>query len=977
MLHKKKFLLLLAIPILAISIDINYVSCNEPKQPSTNDSSTCTTSEEDTSNKNVNNKSKLNAHSVKPKFEFLEELNNEFFTWNKKRLHMIQFSANTPIQDRCFVSIIDMRTNDFEQVDSFQGVKEKEDKAFSLAFDNYVKHYLHGLNKMQRDHMLSEDMKECVDKVEQEYEQFSGEKVALANAASEVTTNANSTSESTSGKGEPCEGESNADTDADTDADANTQETQTQENCAIGEAEGEGEGQGAETYTKGGVSANENFSVLGALESEPKEKAPQESAVGETVTRTHEIGEHMETNVLQTQEEGNTAEESTETHTQEGTSMLEVKHEPDTGLSGLHSVNEVNEHVAGAPGLHSVNEVNVHVADPSGLPSVNEVNEHVVDPSGLPSVNEINEHVADPSGLPSVNEVNEPVADPSGLNSVNEVNEPVADPSGLPSVNEANEPVADPSGLPSVNEVNEPVTDPSGLNSVNEVNEPVAGPSWLHSVNEGNVPIAGPSGLYSQKEENEPVPYPSGLSVDLSGLKTQEHVHNKKPLMMSGISNKASHGRGDDCSNNAFLFAAVIDGHGGDILADLVKKWLSFYVKKQLLDKLLKGNKKNLTSSDIVKSLEEAHIQLDNDILKKAKEFFYKGNVKYTRNGACSLSVLMDKTNYYISNVGDSKGLLIRKKSHVRLNNMHNASEISERKRLVDEHKNEDDVVMCKRTKRRGSTKMVEIFNLPEKHRQFKVYDIGRCYVKGRLQCTRTFGDFYLKHKMFAFDYRRNKFLIKEPHSFPYISSNPEIIKIKRSKEDEYIVLVSDGISDHLSDKEIFKIIKQYGSSIKKASKHPDRSKEEVFRRHDSGAHQAVVDRCRCRHKCRRKCRHRCRQRQWRIAIVKIVESRKQPSQGNQRIPSRPYLPEGVIYAHRCLQCCMNSPSNVRRLHQFLNHWPSYFVKKKSVHIFVYVHVMCEHANKLLPPSPPFPCVPFFWITASLLLLPFDDLLTN
>ncbi|SCP04678.1 protein phosphatase PPM8, putative [Plasmodium ovale] len=835
MLHKKKFLLLLAIPLLAISIDINYVSCNEPKQPSTNDSSTCTTSQEETSNKDENNKGKLNAHCVKPKFEFLEELNNEFFTWNRKRLHMIQFSANTPIQDRCFVSVIDMRNNDFEHVESFQGVKEKEDKAFSLAFDNYVKHYLHDLNQMQKDYMFSEDMKECVNKGDQKDGQISGEKGATADADSEVTTHANSTSKGTSGKGEPCEGESNA------DAGTNTQEMQTQENCAAGKAEGEGEGHAAETYTKG-VTASENSPVLGALESELKKKTQQESTVGTTVTRTHEIGEHMETSVLHTQEEGSTAE-STEMLTQESTSMLEVTHEPDTGHSGMHPVNEYNEHVAGASGLNSVNEVNESVAGPSGLHSVNEVNEHADDPSGLNSVNEVNESVAGPSGLHSVNEVNEHADDPSGLNSVNEVNESVAgpsglhsvnevnehadDPSGLNSVNEVNESVAGPSGLHSVNEVNEHADDPSGLNSTNEVNEPVAGPSGLHSVNdvsehaddpsglhsvnEINEPVAGPSWLHSQNEENEPV-------ADPSGLKTQEHTNNKI-FVMSEIPSKAPFVRGDDSSSNAFLFAAVIDGHGGDILADLIKKWLSFYVKKQLLEKLRKGNKKNLTSSDIVKSLEEAHVQLDNDILKKAKEFFYKGNVKYTRNGACSLSVLMDKTNYYISNVGDSKGLLIKKKSHVRLNNLHNASEISERKRLVDEHKHEDDVVMCKRTRRSGNAKMVEIFNLPEKHRHFKVYDVGRCYVKGRLQCTRTFGDFYLKYKMFAYDYRKNRFLIKEPHSFPYITSNPEVIKIKRSKEDEYIVLVSDGISDHLSDKEIFKIIKQYGSSLRKASK--------------------------------------------------------------------------------------------------------------------------------------------------------------
>ncbi|GAW81117.1 protein phosphatase 2C domain containing protein [Plasmodium gonderi] len=271
--------------------------------------------------------------------------------------------------------------------------------------------------------------------------------------------------------------------------------------------------------------------------------------------------------------------------------------------------------------------------------------------------------------------------------------------------------------------------------------------------------------------------------------------------------------------NNTFLFAAVIDGHGGEVIADVVKKWLGFYVKRQLLEKLRKSEQKVLTPNDIIKSLEAAHLQLDDDILKKAKEYFFKGSLKFTRCGACSLSVLMDKSDYYISNIGDSKGLLIKNKTYVRLNNIHNASELSERRRLIQEHPNEMDVVMCKRPVKNGNTRTAEIINLTDQHSEFQVSDVGRCYVKGRLQCTRNFGDFYLKHKIFAFDYKKNRFIVKEPHSFPYITANPEVIKLKRSGDDEFIVLVSDGISDHLSDKEIFEIVKHNNYSVSKITK--------------------------------------------------------------------------------------------------------------------------------------------------------------
>ncbi|SCN12868.1 protein phosphatase PPM8, putative [Plasmodium malariae] len=308
-------------------------------------------------------------------------------------------------------------------------------------------------------------------------------------------------------------------------------------------------------------------------------------------------------------------------------------------------------------------------------------------------------------------------------------------------------------------------------------------------------------------------------NASTSGTFQEEYMKKEKDHSSIHLEKESIFNDKNNFGNGGFIFAGVMDGHGGHIISDTAKRWLGFYIKKQLLQKLRKSNNNVLSPSDIVLSLEEAHVLLDKDILKSAEDFFFDSNVRFTRTGSCSLTVLIDKENYYVSNIGDSKGLLITKDKVVKLNNIHNASELSERIRLTLEHPNEDDVIMCKKHRKIGNTKVSQVINLTKDHLDFLHNDVGRCYVKGRLQCTRSFGDFYLKHKIFAFDFKKNRFVVNEPHSFSYITAFPEVIKIKRNPDDEYIVLMSDGVSDFLSDYELYDTIKQNEFSVEKASK--------------------------------------------------------------------------------------------------------------------------------------------------------------
>lgn len=105
---------------------------------------------------------------------------------------------------------------------------------------------------------------------------------------------------------------------------------------------------------------------------------------------------------------------------------------------------------------------------------------------------------------------------------------------------------------------------------------------------------------------------------------------------------------------------------------------------------------------------------------------------------------------------------------------MFSADEEKERARLKRAHPGEDDIVsnqclfgsplavitlkvICKKT--------YEVERTPHSwidYPQFWLGKLGKemrlsaCYVKGRLQPTRSFGDFYLKLKEFAYDFESN-----------------------------------------------------------------------------------------------------------------------------------------------------------------------------------------------------------------------------
>lgn len=99
-----------------------------------------------------------------------------------------------------------------------------------------------------------------------------------------------------------------------------------------------------------------------------------------------------------------------------------------------------------------------------------------------------------------------------------------------------------------------------------------------------------------------------------------------------------------------------------------------------------------------------------------------------------------------------------------------NAGEPSEQERLKNEFPAEPDIFKC----------------LP---------NTNYCYVKGRLQPTRSFGDFYLKNPEHNFTQLRT-------FTGPYITHKPKITTFPVNKNlGKTLVLATDGLWDELDEK--------------------------------------------------------------------------------------------------------------------------------------------------------------------------------
>ena len=245
--------------------------------------------------------------------------------------------------------------------------------------------------------------------------------------------------------------------------------------------------------------------------------------------------------------------------------------------------------------------------------------------------------------------------------------------------------------------------------------------------------------------------------------------------------------------DGGYRMATVFDGHGGwkvsefasKTLVPLVLKKLSKLRTNQLLDDVM-------VDDVILSSFQE----IENAYISSIEQAYQEGTGSVANVGSCVGMVLKKGNRLTVANAGDCRTVLGseinvgggNKYVATRLSRDHNARVPLEVTILKQQHPGEEDqVVRC------------------HKHNP------SACYVKGRLQLSRSLGDLYLKHHRFNAKEGQPRSMgrhIPHPYTPPYVSAIPDMTHVRLDPEhDRFVIVASDGVWDFLSDEEAVAIV--------------------------------------------------------------------------------------------------------------------------------------------------------------------------
>eukprot|EP01017_Pseudomicrothorax_dubius_P003000 TRINITY_DN10319_c0_g1_i1.p1 TRINITY_DN10319_c0_g1~~TRINITY_DN10319_c0_g1_i1.p1 ORF type:complete len:260 (+),score=62.36 TRINITY_DN10319_c0_g1_i1:64-843(+) len=193
----------------------------------------------------------------------------------------------------------------------------------------------------------------------------------------------------------------------------------------------------------------------------------------------------------------------------------------------------------------------------------------------------------------------------------------------------------------------------------------------------------------------------------------------------------------------------------------------------------------------IIQSINEAFDEVEFSFLEIAKAAYNVGFAAAGRAGSCALVCVVHNNKVYVANSGDCMGMLLKEGPNgtmipIKATHKFNASSKKEQARLTQQFQNEKDIFVC----RPGSEKA--------------------CYVKNRLQPTRSFGDFGLKYSEFNNPQKKSG-LNRHITDFtgPYINHRPDIKTFTLDKSDRYLIIGTDGLWDELRREDIANIVQQ------------------------------------------------------------------------------------------------------------------------------------------------------------------------
>lgn len=225
-------------------------------------------------------------------------------------------------------------------------------------------------------------------------------------------------------------------------------------------------------------------------------------------------------------------------------------------------------------------------------------------------------------------------------------------------------------------------------------------------------------------------------------------------------------------------FVGVYDGHGGPEASRFVKDHLFHNIK----------------------TFASEHREISANVIRKAFSATEEGFLSLVRKqwlskpqiasvGTCCLVGIICNGNLYIANAGDSRAVLgkteraLREVTAIQLSTEHNASIESVRDELRSLHPDDSNIVVLK-------------------HKVWRV--------KGIIQVSRSIGDAYLKRTEFNREPLLARFRLPEPFFEPILNSEPSVTIHKLHPDDQFVILASDGLWEHLSNQEAVNMVHNY-----------------------------------------------------------------------------------------------------------------------------------------------------------------------
>lgn len=222
--------------------------------------------------------------------------------------------------------------------------------------------------------------------------------------------------------------------------------------------------------------------------------------------------------------------------------------------------------------------------------------------------------------------------------------------------------------------------------------------------------------------------FTSSSSIPSQGVACRKLVTHSYPA------NNPSEDRMVIGSHNHWAFAAVFDGHGGWQVSEVASKVLLNLLLQSLEEHKECTAKDTYNEMKIDQVITEVFHEMERLIIDSIRPAFQLGFGDVAKVGSCVLVALKKDDRLIISNCGDCRAILgssdPSNNNHLqdnyyatRINRDHNCRVPYEQLQLQLKHPKEDNLVVCK--------------------------NAHACYVKGRLQLTRSLGDAYLKYAEF------------------------------------------------------------------------------------------------------------------------------------------------------------------------------------------------------------------------------------